>query len=158
MEPIITSILFYAIVIGFCEICRRGCDKFFTESVSPSSPKRFLIEAIGALQAITCVYENHLVIRNYGLGGFVVVVFILLIIHGRTNRGCILSPAVVSERYFTGQLGIFDSFSVLTAELIGGTFAFQLAGFFWRLGLSDEHLVHYKTFQCFLSYSVILYV
>lgn len=156
MEPIISSILFYGIVVGFCEICRRGCDKYLQNSGSPLSPKMFLIEAIGALQAITCVYENQLVIKYYGLTGFAIVVFVLLNVHRLTNRGCILSPAAVSERYFLGQMGLMDSFAVLIAELIGGTFALQLAGVFWRLGLSDQHLIHYETFQCVLAYKVTL--
>lgn len=155
MEPIVPSIFFYAIVVGFCEICRRGCDKYLQNSGSPLSPKMFLIEAIGALQAITCVYENQLVVKYYGLPGFAVVVFILLNVHRLTNRGCILSPAVVSEQYFRGQIRLFDSFAVVLAELIGGTFAFKLAGLFWRLGLSEQHFVHYDTFECILAYKVM---
>lgn len=118
------------------------------------SQGKYVIEAIGALQAITCVYENQLVVKYYGLTGFAIVVFILLNVHRLTNRGCILSPAAVSERYFLGQMGLMDSFAVLIAELIGGTFALQLAGIFWRLGLSDQHLIHYETFQCVLAYKV----
>lgn len=154
MEPIVPSLFFYAIVVGFCEICRRGCDKYLTHSGSPLSPKVFLIEAIGALQAITCVYENQLVIKYYGLAGFAVVVFILLNVHRLTNRGCILSPAAVSERYLTGQMRLVDSFAVVIAELVGGTFGFKLAGLFWRLGLSSQHYIHYETFQCVLAYKV----
>lgn len=154
MEPIVSSIFFYAIVVGFCELCRRGCDKYLQNSGSPWSPKVFLIEAIGALQAITCVYENQLVVKNYGLAGFAVVVVVLLNVHRLTNRGCILSPAAVSERYLIGQIGLMDSVGVVVAELIGGTFGLQLAGLFWRLGLSDQHFTHYETFQCVLTYKV----
>lgn len=154
MEPIIPSIFFYAIVVGFCELCRRGCEKYLTHSGSPWSPKVFLIEVIGALQAITCVYENQLVIKYYGLMGFAIVVFILLNVHRLTNRGCILSPAAISERYLVGQMGLFDCLGVMMAELIGGTFGLHLAGVFWQLGLSDHHFVHYKTFDCVLAYKV----
>lgn len=154
MEPIIPSIFFYAIVVGFCEICRRGCDKYLKHSGSPWSPKVFLIEAIGALQAITCVYENQLVVKYYGLPGFAVVVFFLLNVHRLTNRGCILSPAAVSERYLVGQMSLFDCFGVVIAELIGGTFGLKLAGIFWRLGLSDYHFIHYESFECVLAYKV----
>lgn len=154
MEPIIASILFYALVIGFCEICRRCCDTYLQHSDSPLSLKRFMIEAIGSLQAITCVFENQLVIQYYGLTGFVFAVFILLNVHRLTNRGCILSPAAVSERYFIGEMRILDAFAILIAELVGGTFAFQLAGIFWQLSVSDHHLLHYETFQCVLAYKV----
>lgn len=152
MEPIIPSLFFYAIVVGFCELCRRGCDKYLANSGSPISPKGFLISAIGALQAITCVYENQLVVQHYGLAGFALTVFLLLNVHRLTNRGCILSPAAVSERYLMGQMGLLDSVGVVVAELLGGTFGFQLAGLFWRLGLSDRHYTHYKTFDCVLAY------
>lgn len=154
MEPIIPSIFFYAIVVGFCELCRQGCDKYLQNSGSPWSPKVFLIEAIGALQAITCVYENQLVVKHYGLIGFAIVVFVLINVHRLTCRGGILSPAAVSERYLIGHMGLSDCFAVVMAELIGGTFGFQLAGLLWRLGLSDQHFVHYETFQCVLSYKV----
>lgn len=155
MEPFIPSLFFYAIVVGFCEVCRRGCDKYLKNSGSPISPKGFLISAIGALQAITCVYENQLVVQHYGLAGFAITVFLLLNVHRLTNRGCILSPAAVSERYLTGQIGLLDSVGVVVAELLGGTFGFQLAGLFWRLGLSEQHFVHYKTFDCVLAYKVL---
>ncbi|XP_037049786.1 putative aquaporin-10 [Bradysia coprophila] len=152
MEPFVPSLFFYAIVVGFCELCRRGCDKYLKNSGSPTSPKGFLISAIGALQAITCVYENQLVVQHYGLGGFAVTVFLLLNVHRLTNRGCILSPAAVSERYLIGQMGIRDCVGVLVAELLGGALGFKLAGLFWRLGLSEQHFVHYKTFDCMLAY------
>jgi len=157
MEPILSSIIFYAIVIGFCELCRRSLDVVFGRgSRPPLSLKGFLNEAIGTLQAITCVYENQLIAKNYGLLGFALTVFVLLNFHRMTNRGCITSPPAVLERAILGHLKPLDAGAVVAAELLGAALAFRLANLVWRLGVSAEQVAHADGFQCVLTHKVPL--
>jgi len=65
MEPIAVSILYYLCVTLFCELSRR----IIVDLIGPRDDKirTILLEFLGTLQVCTCVYENHLVTRNYGL-------------------------------------------------------------------------------------------
>jgi len=157
MEPVVASIIFYAIVIGFCELCRRSLDVVYGQgSMPPRSVKGFLNEAIGTLQAISCVYENQLVAKNYGLLGFALMVFILLNVHRLTNRGCITSPPALLERTFLGHIRLLDAGTILLAELVGAALAFRLATLVWKLGVSPEQAVLGESFQCILAHKVPL--
>jgi len=157
MEPVVASILFYAIVIGFCELCRRALDAVYGQgSRPPRSVKGFLTEAIGTLQAISCVYENQLIAKNYGLLGFALMVFILLNMHRLTNRGCIASPPALLERTFLGHIRPLDAVTILLAELAGAAMAYRLATLVWRVGISPEHVALGESFQCVLAHKVPL--
>lgn len=155
MEPVVSSIIFFAIVISFCELCRRALDVLYgSGSRPPRSVKGFLNEAIGTLQAIACVYENQLIAKNYGLIGFAITIFVLLNLHRLTNRGCIVSPPALLERTVMGHLRPLDAGAVLLAELCGAAMAFRMAHLVWRLGISPEQVAHAESFQCVLAHKV----
>jgi len=156
MEPAVASIVFYGVVIIFCELFRRILDVLYgSGSRPPLSVKGFLTEAIGTLQAISCVYENQLIVKYYGLVGFALAIFLLLTVHRLTNRGAICSPPALLERLILGQQ-IVDGAAILAAELVGAALAFRLAFLVWSLGLSTDHTTLSETFECTLVHKVPL--
>lgn len=64
----------------------------------------FLIEFIGTAQMCTCVYENGIIIKHYGVWGFFTVVSSLLLVGGVINRGAYVSPLVPIELYVHGSI------------------------------------------------------
>ena len=95
--PLLVSITFYTFVFGAAEVCRRIVDRFV-------NPKRhihaFFMEFAAAAQMCTCVYENGVILKNYGVIGFFFVVIGLLIVGGIVNRGAFVNPLPVAEQMY----------------------------------------------------------
>lgn len=147
MEPIIVSLIYYFCVATFCELSRRIVD---VAQVKNMVVRLALFEFLGTLQVCTCVYENHLVTRNYGLKGFFLVVFLLLNLHRLINRGAVVSPALALERLISGSLSVKHFVVLLWAQIFGALCAFRLAQRIWWIELSETHAYQAQNFDCVL--------
>uniref|UniRef100_A0A915JLK6 Aquaporin n=1 Tax=Romanomermis culicivorax TaxID=13658 RepID=A0A915JLK6_ROMCU len=149
MEPIIVSLVYYCCVVTFCELSRRFIDVL---GVRQPILRHALFEFFGTLQVCTCVYENHLVTKNFGLKGFFLVVFLLLNIHRMVNRGAFISPAVALERLLSSGISVFHFVVVFWAQILGALCAFRLARRIWWIELSETHAHQAVNFDCVLSF------
>src|SRR5205823_4319458 len=99
----------------------------------------FLYELIATLQACTCVFENGLVLKYYGIGGFFIAVICLVIAHGLTNRGALITPLGTIEALIYRSITLVDFLIYLAAEICGGYLAFRFARHLWWIGISPDH-------------------
>jgi hypothetical protein len=116
--------------------------------------RQFGYELIATTQMCTCVYENALIIKYYGVMGFFLVVVSLLIVGSIVNRAAYVTPlASIEARYFRRiSNGIFGI--VFVAELIGGYLAYRCARQIWYFAMSGDHSAFYQRFDCRLGFKV----
>lgn len=62
MEPLWSSLAFYAWVFGVCEVGRRVGDSL----LGPGLLKQCLFEFLGTLQICACIFEGSIVGQYYG--------------------------------------------------------------------------------------------
>uniref|UniRef100_A0A914V1V0 Aquaporin n=1 Tax=Plectus sambesii TaxID=2011161 RepID=A0A914V1V0_9BILA len=151
MEPLYVSLSFYVSVFILAEITRRVIE---TLTGPGTLSRRFAYELIATAQMCTCVYENALIIKYYGLIGFFTVVVVLLIVGSYVNRGAFVSPLASIEAVYFGRISIRDFVALFLAELAGGYMAFRWARLIWSAGVSHDHTAFYDNFYCKLGYKV----
>ncbi len=152
VEPIFVSLAFYGAVIIFCEISRQIVDRF---TYPNTETRKFFYEVIATAQVCTCVYENGLVSKYYGIfPGFFFAVFTLLIAHSFMNRGALISPCVSVERVAFGTINIAAFLVFFAAQLLGGYLAFRAARQLWWVGLSVDHASQFSNFPCAVVHKV----
>jgi glycerol uptake facilitator-like aquaporin len=149
--PLLVSVTFYAAVFALAEISRRIVDHFI-------SPKRhiyaFFMELAASAQMCTCIYENGVILKNYGVIGFFFTVIGLLIAGGYANRGAFVNPLPVIELAYKNVISIERTFVLLTAQIIGGGLAFRIAEEIWYLtmDLVGDHQYFYENLPCTFTF------
>ncbi|CAD6192273.1 unnamed protein product [Caenorhabditis auriculariae] len=151
LYPLYTAISFYAAVFVIGEISRVLVDKFITRR---GSSHDFLIELIGTIQMCTCVYENGIIVKHYGLNGFFVVVGLLLTAGGVFNRGAFTNCLPIIEEFWYNRISSSRLLTLISAQLIGATFASKVAYTIWNntSQYSNAHLENARNTQCILNY------
>uniref|UniRef100_A0A915EJI1 Aquaporin n=1 Tax=Ditylenchus dipsaci TaxID=166011 RepID=A0A915EJI1_9BILA len=153
--PAIICIAYYAVVLFLAEISRKLVD--VTLKKKNGLLYVFLIELIGTAQQATCVYENGVMIKNYGVWGFfLTVASLLLAIGGIINRGAFISPLAPIEMYTQGKINTEKLMVLLLAQTIGGLSAFRFANTLWyySLNYSNDHMAFYERLPCAIVYKV----
>lgn len=152
VAPILISLAYYLSVFTACELGRRLAWRLL-----PSSAVPFVLDALGTLQICTCVYENALVVRYYGVQGFFCAVVCLVTAHSFLNRGAsVLPTAALEEALLRGR--IRQATRSLLAQMVGGYGAFRLAKAVWWLHLSGDHARQWSAYPCALSWRVPLWL
>ncbi|GMR35744.1 hypothetical protein PMAYCL1PPCAC_05939, partial [Pristionchus mayeri] len=138
-EPLICAATTYFGVFALAHIAKLGIDRALKRHTRPHT---FALEFITALQMCTCVYENGIIIGNYGLIGFFVAVSLLLTAAGFTNRGHFGNILGHVESLLKGNVNIIDFLVVLAGQLLGSALALRAATSLWyyTAGLSTSHL------------------
>jgi hypothetical protein len=155
--PLAVSIATYASVFALAEIFRRFVDRFV-------SPKRhihaFAMEFAASLQMCTCVYENGVILKNYGVIGFFFTVIGLLIAGGIVNRDALVNPLPVFEGLYKNAISLDRAVVILSAQLVGGGLAFRLAEYIWYLtmDLVNDHQYFYENLPCTFAFKHSLLV
>uniref|UniRef100_A0AAF5DQ66 Aquaporin n=1 Tax=Strongyloides stercoralis TaxID=6248 RepID=A0AAF5DQ66_STRER len=118
LKPAIVCILFYITCFGLGEL-----------------------GPIGTLQMCTCVYENGLMIKNYGPMGFFFTVTSLLCFANSWNRGAFVSPLTPFEMFFYKSINLGKFLAVVFGQVLGGGYAFFSAKLLWYYTkhYSEEH-------------------
>uniref|UniRef100_A0A915PW58 Aquaporin n=1 Tax=Setaria digitata TaxID=48799 RepID=A0A915PW58_9BILA len=153
LHPLFVAICFYLSVFIIAELTRKFVDKY---EVPGSLLFCFLMEVIATAQMCTCVYENAVIIRHYGLLGFFFTVALLIFSGGIMNREAFVSPLVPIELYCKGTLPLKRLIVTLVGEMVGGYSAYRIARnlWYWSLNLSSDHAIFYKSTSCELVYKV----
>lgn len=154
MAQLFASILFYLIVIISCEFLRRATDSIFEKS---SPIKIYIYEFLAALEVCTCIYENSIIVKNFGVLGFFLVVLTLLNLHRLLSRGALVSPSYTVESWIDGKFLITVALGLLVAQLLGGFGAFRFAQQIWWFEFSADHAFHAEEYSCILAYKVNYY-
>lgn len=149
-EPLLISLLYYAIVFTFCELSRQLANLIFGNSPF----KKYIFEFIAVLQVCTCVYENHLIVKNYGVTGFFLIVFNLLNFHRLVNRGAVISPSVSLERVVDGKMAFNVALGLTVAQLLGALAAYPMARRIWWMEFNTDHAIQSQKFECVMAYKV----
>ncbi|GMT13194.1 hypothetical protein PFISCL1PPCAC_4491, partial [Pristionchus fissidentatus] len=138
-EPLICATTTYMAVFGLSHLAKMGIDRALKRG---SRPHTFALEFVTALQMCTCVYENGIIIGNYGLPGFFIAVSLLLTAAGFTNRGHFGNILGHVESLLQGNVAIIDFVIVLAGQLAGSALALKAATALWyyTAGLSASHL------------------
>ncbi|CEF71319.1 Aquaporin-like domain-containing protein [Strongyloides ratti] len=134
LKPAIICILFYITCFGLGEL-----------------------GPIGTLQMCTCVYENGLMIKNYGPMGFFFTVTSLLCFANSWNRGAFVSPLAPFEMFFYKTINLKKFVTVVCGQFLGGAYAFFLAKMLWfyTKNYSEEHeFALESTKNCILGFKV----
>uniref|UniRef100_A0A0N4Z538 Aquaporin n=1 Tax=Parastrongyloides trichosuri TaxID=131310 RepID=A0A0N4Z538_PARTI len=153
-QPAVVCVLFYITCFTIGELGRNLVSKLFNEG---SLPYILLIEAIGTLQMCTCVYENGLMVKNYGPMGFFFTVSTLLCFAGSWNRGAFVSPLAPFEMYFYKSISLTKFLMVVVGQVIGGANAFFSAKILWYYTqhYTGEHEFALKSSEkCVLGFKV----
>jgi hypothetical protein len=100
--PAFIAFTFYLVVIFLAELSRKVVDSFVKKN---STVYIFLIELIAVAQQCTCVYENGVMIRHYGVAGFFIAVFGILLVTSFFNRNAFISPLMPIELFYYGSMG-----------------------------------------------------
>uniref|UniRef100_A0A0K0FHT4 Aquaporin n=1 Tax=Strongyloides venezuelensis TaxID=75913 RepID=A0A0K0FHT4_STRVS len=154
LKPAVVCILFYITCFGLGELGRKIVSRFFQPA---SYPYIFLIEAIGTLQMCTCVYENGLMVKNYGPMGFFFTVTSLLCFANSWNRGAFVSPLAPFEMFFYKSINLGKFLAVVFGQILGGGYAFFSAKLLWYYtkNYSEEHQFALETFEkCVFNFKV----
>lgn len=156
LYPAFIAITYYAFVIFVAELSRKIVDYFLKKN---GNAYAFFIELIAVAQQCTCVYENGIMIRHYGAPGFFGVVFGILLVTSRFNRGAFVSPMWPIEMLFYGTMGTERFLFVLSAQALGGLSAYRLASSLWyyTFKYSTDHARFYRNLPCTISYKVPFY-
>ncbi|EFO26588.1 hypothetical protein LOAG_01892 [Loa loa] len=151
--PLLVAVCFYLSVFVIAELTRKLVDKYGTAG---SLLSYFLMEMIATAQMCTCVYENAVIIRHYGLLGFFFTVAILIFSGGIMNREAYVSPLTPIELYYKGALPLKRLLITVTGETVGGYSAYRVARnlWYWSLNLSSDHAFFYELKSCELIYKV----
>ncbi|CAD5232222.1 unnamed protein product [Bursaphelenchus xylophilus] len=139
--PAVTAVTFYAFVIVTAE---------------GSQPYLFFMELIAVTQQCTCVYENAIMIKNYGPIGFFSAVFTILVVTAQYNRGAYISPLLPVEMAWKEAMDSVTLLTLLAAQTLGGYSASRIADSLWYYtsGYSAEHAQLYSNLPCALKYHV----
>ena len=151
--PALVSIIFYLVVFFLAEFSRKTLDYFVKKNTRLYV---FLIELIGTVQMCTCIYENSIIVKYYGVVGFFLTVVSLLVIGGLINRGAYVSPLAPIELFLRGKLNSEKFMSIILAQTIGGFAAFRCANSLWyySTAYSNDHFSLYKQLPCSIVYKV----
>ncbi|KAF8364100.1 aqp-10 [Pristionchus pacificus] len=137
-EPLICAASTYFGVFALAHVAKIGIDRTLKRHTRPHT---FALEFITALQMCVCVYENGIIIGNYGLPGFFIAVTLLLIAAGFTNRGHFGNILSHVESLLKGNVAIIDFAVVLAGQFLGSALALKAATGLWyyTAGLSASH-------------------
>ncbi|VDO33998.1 Hypothetical 30.5 kDa protein ZK1321.3 in chromosome II, putative [Brugia malayi] len=151
--PFVIATCFYLSVFVIAELTRKLVDKYGTNG---SLLFCFLMELIATAQMCTCVYENAVIIRHYGLLGFFFIVTLLIFSGSIMNREAFVSPLVPIELYYKGIFPLKRLLVTIAGEMIGGYSAYRLARslWYWSLNLLSDHVLFYELTSCKLTYKV----
>ncbi|VDM11367.1 unnamed protein product [Wuchereria bancrofti] len=155
--PFVIATCFYLLVFVIAELTRKLVDKYGTNG---SLLFYFLMELIATTQMCTCVYENAVIIRHYGLLGFFFIVALLIFSGGIMNREAFVSPLVPIELYYKGIFPLVFLLRrllvTIAGEMVGGYSAYWLARslWYWSLNLLSDHALFYQLTSCKLTYKV----
>ncbi|VDO29460.1 unnamed protein product [Onchocerca flexuosa] len=143
--PLVVALGYYMTVFVVAEYETAGTLSFY-----------LLMEVIATAQMCTCVYENALIIRHYGLLGFFFAVTLLIFSGGIMNREAYVSPLIPIELYYKGTLSAEKLLTIIAGEMIGGYSAYAFARhlWYWSLNLSADHAFFLENPACKLTYKV----
>uniref|UniRef100_A0A1I7UFZ1 Aquaporin n=1 Tax=Caenorhabditis tropicalis TaxID=1561998 RepID=A0A1I7UFZ1_9PELO len=149
--PLYSALGYFALVFGLGEIARILTAKYVSNR---GNSQLFLFELIGTIQMCTCVYENGVIFKNYGFPAIFLCVALLLTAGGIFNRGALTNCAPIFEQYVFGNLSSSKLLTILSAQLIGATFASKFAYLIWNLTspYSAAHLENANNLECILHY------
>ncbi|CAG9534646.1 unnamed protein product [Cercopithifilaria johnstoni] len=152
-SPLLVATSFYLSVFVIAELTRKLVDKYETPG---SLLYHFLMEIIATAQMCTCVYENAVIIRHYGLLGFFFTVALLIFSGSFMNREAFVSPLQPIELYYKGIFPLKRLLVTIAGEMIGGYSAYRVARYlwYWSLNLSPDHALFYEFTSCKLTYKV----
>ncbi|PAV87000.1 hypothetical protein WR25_12722 [Diploscapter pachys] len=151
--PLFSAIGYFGIVFVLAEISRKVIEKAVSKH---SAFYKFAVELIATIQMCTCVYENAIIVRFYGIYAFFLVVAFLLTLGGIYNRGAFVSPLIPIEQFYYGLIGPGKFLFTILAQTIGGASAFYCARSIWYYTLQYSN-VHYDSFihpECTIAYKV----
>ncbi|KAF1764830.1 hypothetical protein GCK72_004780 [Caenorhabditis remanei] len=145
--PLYSALGYFALVFGLGEVARILTAKYVS---SRGNSQLFLYELIGTIQMCTCVYENGIIFKNYGFPAIFLCVGLLLTAGGIFNRGAWTNCAPIFEQFIFGNLGSTKFITILSAQLIGATFASKFAYLIWNLTApySSAHLENASNLDC----------
>uniref|UniRef100_A0A914EMV0 Aquaporin n=1 Tax=Acrobeloides nanus TaxID=290746 RepID=A0A914EMV0_9BILA len=143
--PLFICTTFYLIVFFLAELTRKIVDMSVKKGTNFYI---FVIELIATAQMCTCVYENGIMIKHYGVSGFFFIVICLLYVGSLINRGAFVSPFAPIEKFYYGAIKFDQLFLVLLAQAIGGYSAFRLVSVIFN------HHQFYENLPCTLNYKV----
>jgi len=151
--PAFIAITSYLVIIFLAEVSRKLVDRAVKKH---SNLYIFLIELIAVAQQCSCVYENGVIVKNYGVIGFFCAVFGILVVTSSFNRGAYISPLLPLELWYYNLVGTEKLLTVLSAQALGGYSAFRIANSLWyyTLEYSSDHLWLYRNLPCSITYKV----
>ncbi|CAI2326823.1 unnamed protein product [Caenorhabditis sp. 36 PRJEB53466] len=131
--PLYSALGYFAFVFGVGEISRILAAKY-----TKGNAQLFLYELIGTIQMCTCVYENGVIFKNYGFPAIL----------------SLTNCAPIIEQYYYNNCSSTKLLTVLTAQLIGATFASKFAYAIWNLtaAYSTAHFENAAQLDCVLQY------
>lgn len=150
--PALICVTYYLVVLFLAELSRKLVDMFGPRRSSPYYA--FLIELIATVQMCTCVYENGVMIKHYGVWGYFPTVVTLTLIAGYINRGAFVSPLMPIELWWKGKMGSERLLGLLLAETVGAAVAYRVANNLWyySLNYSADHYAFYEHLPCNIVY------
>lgn len=150
LEPIFVAVVTYAFVFAFAHALKYAIDKCMK---SGSYLHTFCMEGVTALQMCTCVFENGVIIRNYGIPGFFVAVSMILTAAGFTNRGFFRNILSHLEQLAAGQLAVAEFGITAAGQFIGSALAMKAAFVIWdkTAKYSTSHALSSKGDLCGFS-------
>ncbi|TKR82675.1 hypothetical protein L596_016363 [Steinernema carpocapsae] len=151
--PMMIAVTYYCIVFIVAELTRNLVDRMLKKG---GNAYIFAMEAIATAQMCTCVYENGVMIKHYGVMGFFFTVTSLLFVGASINRGAFVSPLAPIEMYYYKTITLKKLVITLVAEAVGGYSAFRIARSLWyySMSLSSDHELQYAATTCALAYKL----
>ncbi|CAI4232075.1 unnamed protein product [Auanema sp. JU1783] len=152
-ESFISAFLYYCVIFLTSELSRRAVDRAFAKS---STIHVFFIELIGTVTICTCVFENGVIIVNYGIGAFFIVSTVLGFLFGTLGRGAYGNPMAPLEQYFYGEMKGSRLTLLVLAQIVGGIMSWRITTELWRYSLpyapSHEMFYNNSLQACHLTY------
>uniref|UniRef100_A0A7E4V0X8 Aquaporin n=1 Tax=Panagrellus redivivus TaxID=6233 RepID=A0A7E4V0X8_PANRE len=153
--PLFTAVIYYVFVFTVAEFIRREIEKTKIPQKHPYIT-RVVFEFIATMQMCACVYENGVILRNYGVPGFFVVVVLLLLSAGSWNRGAAVNPIPIIKEVHDNKIDLLLGGSLIAVQFAGAAASSYIAYGIWHVSYDYflEHRHFYHKLPCAFNYHV----
>lgn len=143
LEPYIASILFLIIVISLGYLLRK-----ITKTILPGSLQVFVLEFIATMEACSYFFENNMILKHYGYGGFFVAIVLEILISNRTFEGASENPIKALDEFSKREISFDIAIIKIAVQALGGLASYRLAQLVWSLDMVYDHRERFFESSC----------
>ena len=153
LEPYLASILFLVIVISLGYILRK-----LTKTILPGSLQVFFLEFIATMEACSYFFENNMILKHYGYGGFFVAIVLEILISNRTFEGASENPIKALDEFSKREITFDTAIIKITIQAFGGLASYRLAQLVWSLDMVPDHRERFFETTCQTDLAVTIFL